>query len=149
LWAVLVFQQSLAMFLRIEKGSATPISRQITHQIATLCASGSLTPGDRLPSVRELARDLAVNQNTILRVYERLTRDGLLEMRQGQGTFVAPQARKNASPGQKTRLVEELRQIAQQGLSLGLDEDELHDLLSTAVQQLKTAPRGNHAESAR
>ena len=60
------------MFLRIEKGSAVPISRQIAEQIATLCASGSLTAGERLPSVRELARELAVNQNTILRVYERL-----------------------------------------------------------------------------
>ena len=137
------------MFLRIEKGSATPISRQITHQIATLCASGSLRPGDRVPSVRELARDLGVNQNTILRVYERLTRDGLLEMRQGQGTFVAPQAKKNASPGQRTRLVEELRQIAQQGVSLGLSSDELHELLSTALEQLKKRAGTNHAESAR
>jgi GntR family transcriptional regulator len=65
------------MFLRIEKGSAVPISRQIAEQIATLCASGSLQPGDRLPSVRELARELAVNQNTILRVYERLVGEGL------------------------------------------------------------------------
>ncbi len=137
------------MFLRIEKGSATPISRQIAHQIATLCASGSVKPGDRLPSVRELARDLAVNQNTILRVYERLTRDGLLEMRQGQGTFVATHAKRNASPGQQSRLVEELRQIAQQGISLGLDTDEMHELLATALEQLKTAAAANHAESAR
>jgi GntR family transcriptional regulator len=57
------------MFLRIERGSAAPISRQIAQQIASLCASGSLDAGERLPSVRELARDLAVNQNTILRVY--------------------------------------------------------------------------------
>ena len=47
------------MFLRIEKGSAVPISRQIAEQIATLCASGTLRPGERLPSVRELARELA------------------------------------------------------------------------------------------
>ena len=77
------------MLIRIEKGSAVPISSQIAEQIAMLCASGKLAPGDRLPSVRELAREVAVNQNTILRVYERLVRDGLLEMRHGQGTFVA------------------------------------------------------------
>src|SRR6187551_2974974 len=114
------------MFLRIEKGSAVPISRQIADQIATLCASGSLAPGDRLPSVRELARDLAVNQNTILRVYERLCRDGLLEMRQGQGTFVASKAKSNAKPGQRNRLIEELRQLARQGLSLGLTAEQFH-----------------------
>ena len=106
------------MFLRIEKGSAAPISRQIVHQIASLCAAGKLKPGERLPSVRELARDLGVNQNTILRVYERLSGDGLLEMRQGQGTFVAAGAKANASPGQRARLIEELRQIGRQAQSL-------------------------------
>ena len=124
------------MFLRIEKGSSVPISRQIAQQIATLCAAGSLTPGARMPSVRELARELAVNQNTILRVYEKLCRDGLLEMRQGQGTFVAPHALANASPGQRARLIEELRQIARQGMSLGLSGDEFHELLAVALSQL-------------
>src|SRR5690349_1324185 len=124
------------MFLRIEKGSSVPISRQIADQIASHCASGSVRPGSRLPSVRELARELAVNQNTILRVYEKLCRDGLLEMRQGQGTFVAPHAHANASPGQRTRLVEELRQIARQGMSLGLTGEEFHELLAEALSQL-------------
>ena len=50
-----------------------------------------------MPSVRELARDLGVNQNTILRVYERLCGEGLLEMRQGQGTFVAHAAKRCSS----------------------------------------------------
>lgn len=65
--------------LRIEPSSGVPITRQIVDQIRTQCASGNLRPGDRLPSVRELARELAVNQNTILRVYERLTGEGLLD----------------------------------------------------------------------
>ena len=93
------------MFLRIEKGSAVPISRQIADQIASHCASGSVRPGDRLPSVRELARELAVNQNTILRVYERLCGEGLLEMRHGQGTFIAARAKR----GQLAVTLEELQ----------------------------------------
>ena len=124
------------MFLRIEKGSAVPISRQIARQIAALCAAGGLNPGDRLPSVRELARDLGVNQNTILRVYERLCGDGLLEMRQGQGTFVAERAKANASPGQRARLIEELRQLARQGLSLGLTPEQFHELVAIALDEL-------------
>jgi DNA-binding transcriptional regulator YhcF (GntR family) len=126
------------MFLRIEKGSAVPISRQIAQQITGLCAAGGLSPGDRLPSVRELARDLGVNQNTILRVYERLCGEGLLEMRQGQGTFVALQARANASPGQRKRLIEELRQLARQGVSLGLSAEEFHELVSIALEELES-----------
>ena len=66
-----------------------PITRQIAAQIRAQCASRALKPGDRLPSVRALAAELAVNQNTILRVYERLTAEGLLERRHGDGTFVA------------------------------------------------------------
>ena len=121
------------MFLRIEKGSAVPISRQIAEQIATLCASGSLRPGERLPSVRELARELAVNQNTILRVYERLLGEGLLEMRHGQGTFVAARAKRGQLAVHRERLVDELRQIGRQAVGLGLTADDLHELLSEAL----------------
>jgi GntR family transcriptional regulator len=121
------------MFLRIEKGSAVPISRQIAEQIATLCASGSLRPGERLPSVRELARELAVNQNTILRVYDRLVGEGLLEMRHGQGTFVAARAKHGQLAVHRERLVDELRQIARQGVGLGLTSDELHELLAEGL----------------
>lgn len=121
------------MFLRIEKGSAVPISRQIADQIATLCASGGVKPGDRLPSVRELARDLAVNQNTVLRVYERLCGEGLLEMRHGQGTFVTGRMSKARMATHRSRLVDELRQIARQATGLGLSADELHELLAEAM----------------
>jgi GntR family transcriptional regulator len=135
------------MFLRVEKGSATPISRQIGRQITALCAGGSLSPGDRLPSVRELARDLGVNQNTILRVYERLCRDGLLEMRQGQGTFVAARAKANAKPGQRGRLIEELRQLARQALSLGLTGEQFHELVSIALAELQAQHEVDGAEA--
>ncbi|MGI9428464.1 MAG: GntR family transcriptional regulator [Bythopirellula sp.] len=124
------------MLLRIEKGSAVPISRQILGQIAMLCASGKLKSGQQLPSVRELARELAVNQNTILRVYERLVSDGLLEMRHGQGTFVAQGGKSSSLASHRNVLLEELRQLAQQALSLGLSADQIHELLAKALGQL-------------
>ena len=129
------------MLLRIEKGSAVPISSQIAQQIAMLCASGRLKPSERMPSVRELARELAVNQNTILRVYERLVRDGLLEMRQGQGTFVADAANTIGLAVHRERLLEELRQWSRQGLALGLSAEELHDLMNEALSQLRLPAR--------
>ena len=125
------------MLLRIEKGSAVPISRQIEGQIATLCASGTLRPTDRLPSVRELARQLTVNPNTVLRVYESLVSAGLLEMRHGQGTFVAARASEKSRTAHRQRLVEEFRQLGRQGVALGLTSDQLHELLSEAVSQLQ------------
>jgi len=123
------------MLLRIEKGSAAPISRQIADQIATLCAAGKLRAGDQLPSVRELARELAVNQNTVLRVYERLCGAGLLEMRHGQGTYVSAAA-SGSIELHRERLVEELRQVGRQAMGLGLSPDDLHQLLAEALTQL-------------
>jgi DNA-binding transcriptional regulator YhcF (GntR family) len=126
------------MFLRIEKGSAVPVSRQIANQIASHCASGNVRPGDRLPSVRELARELAVNQNTILRVYERLCGEGLLEMRHGQGTFVAARAKRGQLAVHRERLIDELRQLARQAVGLGLSAEEIHELLSEALDGIDT-----------
>lgn len=125
------------MLLRIERGSSVPISRQLAEQVASLCAAGKLKPGDQLPSVRELARDLAVNQNTVLRVYERLTGEGLLERRHGQGTFVAPTAGARAIASHRDRLIEEFRQLGRQGVGLGLSSEELHALLSEALEQVR------------
>jgi GntR family transcriptional regulator len=114
-----------------------PISRQIAEQIASLCASGGLEPGERLPSVRELARELAVNQNTILRVYERLCGEGLLEMRHGQGTFVTAGESPSRIAMHRARLFHELRQIARQATGLGLSTDELHGLLAEAADDIE------------
>lgn len=134
------------MFVRVEKGSAVPISSQIEKQIAMLCAAGKLTAGQKLPSVRELARELAVNQNTILRVYERLVRDELLEMRHGQGTFVATNSRASTLAAHRRRLLEELRQWAQQGLSMGLEASDMHEILDEALAELG-ADKGQLAEA--
>ena len=137
------------MFLRIEKGSAVPISRQIADQIATLCASGGVQPGERVPSVRELARELAVNQNTVLRVYERLCGEGLLEMRHGQGTFVTGRMSKTRMAAHRTRLIEELRQIVRQATGLGLSPDELHELLAEAADGVVKAEAVTNSEDSK
>lgn len=137
------------MFLRIEKGSAVPISRQIADQIATLCASGTLRAGERVPSVRELARELAVNQNTVLRVYERLCGEGLLEMRHGQGTFVTGRMSKTRMAAHRSRLIEELRQIVRQATALGLSPDELHELLAEAADGVVKAEAVTNSEDSK
>ena len=123
------------MFLRIEKGSAVPVSRQIADQVRALCLSGNLKPSQQLPSVRQLARELAVNQNTILHVYERLTSEGILEMRQGEGTFVVTCPPKERLNGQRQKFAEELSRLIREGLMLGLSDAQLHRLLDQALTQ--------------
>jgi GntR family transcriptional regulator len=113
------------MFVRIERDSSVPISRQLADQIRAQCLSGTLIAGARIPSVRQLARDLAVNQNTVLRVYERLTAEKLLEVRHGDGTFVSDTVPKWRLKRQRERLAEEWQRIVHEGRMLGLSDDEL------------------------
>lgn len=135
-----------AMFVRIEKGSSTPISRQIAEQVASFCASGTLGVGQRLPSVRELARQLGVNQNTVLRVYERLVREGLLNMRHGNGTFVADQRHDQAAETHRKRLLEEMRQLVRQCLALGMNSDAIHVLVRVAIEQSTSSQPASSSE---
>ena len=122
------------MFLHIERGSSTPISRQIAEQIAALCAAGSLKVGEQLPSVRQLARELTVNQNTVLRVYEKLSADGLLEMRHGEGTFVAGNASRRRYEKQRRQFVDELALVVRRGLMLGMSSEEVREVCEEVIE---------------
>jgi GntR family transcriptional regulator len=124
------------LFLHIERGSSTPISRQIAEQIAALCAAGSLQAGERLPSVRQLAQQLTVNQNTVLRVYERLAGEGLLEMRHGEGTFVAGNATRRRFEKQRRQFIDELELVIRRGVMLGIPEAELRQFCDEAICQV-------------
>ena len=124
------------MFIRVESSSGVPVTRQVADQIRTHCAAGTLAPGDRLPSVRQLARDILVNQNTVLRVYERLTAEGLLERRQGDGTYVADALPRGRVKAQRDLLVQEVDRVAHRALDLGVEPDELRALLDQSLARL-------------
>ena len=75
------------MLIRVDPQSSEPIFEQIAFQVKDAVARGALVTGDRLPSVRQLARDLTVNPNTVVRSYELLERDGVIVRRQGIGVL--------------------------------------------------------------
>lgn len=137
------------MIIRIERDSGVPVTRQIVDQIRTQCATGALRSGDRLPSVRQLARELAVNQNTILRVYERLEAEGLIERRHGAGTFVSEQA----SDAQLEAQLEALRQkadaLTRHAHSLGVGVNELKRIVSDSYRNRREADKEDGRERER
>jgi len=137
------------MFIRLESTSGMPITRQIADQIRIHCASGTLCPGDRLPSVRQLAKDLTVNQNTVLRVYEKLTAEGLLERRHGDGTYVADSLPPGRLKAQRELLVQEADRLVRRASELGMGEDEIHkqvdDAITRRTKQMGPAAKGGQS----
>src|ERR1700685_1829719 len=117
------------MFIRIETSSGVPIMRQIADQIRAASVSGAIAPGDRLPSVRQLAKELAVNQNTILHVYERLTAEGLLERKQGDGTYLAQKLPPGRVKAQHELLIQEVDRLAHRAFDLGIASEEVRKMI--------------------
>jgi GntR family transcriptional regulator len=78
----------LAIQFTLDLGSGVPFYRQVIDQIKSAIATGELEPGDRLPTVRQLAVDLSINPNTVSRAYTELELTGLVETQMGSGTFV-------------------------------------------------------------
>jgi GntR family transcriptional regulator len=76
---------------RLDLLSGVPVYRQIIDRVTGGIAAGALKPGDQLPTVRQLAVDLAINPNTVVRAYRELEIRGVLETQQGTGTFISRQ----------------------------------------------------------
>lgn len=130
------------MLIRVRRGSSVPVSRQIDDQIRSQVLSGGLARGDQLPSVRQLARDLAVNVTTVVRVYDRLAAEGLIEMRHGEGTFVTYAPR--GAAGRALGFAEECREFSleldtliRRGLMLGLQESLFPKLLRDSLSRVR------------
>ena len=77
--------------LQLDLRSGVPVYRQIMDQVLGAVASGRLTSGDQLPTVRQLAVDLSINPNTVIRAYRELEIRGFLDTQQGSGTFISEQ----------------------------------------------------------
>lgn len=92
----------------VDSTSPTPIYAQLDRSIRAAIATGELGAGTQLPTVRQLAVDLAVNANTVARVYAQLERDGILETRRGVGTFVRESPSPQVARSHRERELREL-----------------------------------------
>ena len=127
------------MFINIDPSSGLPIYLQIAQQIKTAVAMGRLHPEDPLPSVRQLAVELAVNPNTVARAYLDLEIEGVIYKRQGAGTFVSGQG-VEMSKGERRRVLNELLEKALvEGVNLGLSERELRDAFERTLEKMMQA----------
>jgi GntR family transcriptional regulator len=112
--------------------SGVPIYRQIIDGVKSAMATGTLAPGDRLPTVRQLAVDLSVNPNTVSRAYTELELTGLVETHMGSGTFVG-QKRVERDEVERRRILD---QICQETLSRASSHGfTLDDIVENLMQR--------------
>lgn len=112
------------MLFSVHPGDALPIYRQIVEQVKAGMAAGLIGPGDRLPSHRDLARDLVVAPLTVKRAYEVLEGEGFVISVRGRGTFAAA-AIAEASDDAAATLERRLEALVRQARLLGLDQREI------------------------
>ncbi len=127
------------VFISIDLSSGVPIYMQIVSQIKTGIAMGRLQPEDPLPSVRQLAVELAVNPNTVARAYLDLEYEGIIYKRQGQGTFVSSQGVEMSKNERRKVLSELLERALVEGVNLGLSETELRDAFERVLAKILAA----------
>jgi GntR family transcriptional regulator len=89
---------------RLDLKSGVPVYRQLIDQVLVAIASGQLTAGDQLPTVRQLAVELSINPNTVVRAYKELEIRGMLTTQQGTGTFITTKKVKSDEAQRQKRL---------------------------------------------
>ena len=124
------------MELIIRNTTNQPIYDQIYSQIKAQIIAGKLSPGEALPSIRALAKDLRISVITTKRAYEELERDGFLETVPGKGCFVAPQNRELLREAQLRRVEEKLTQAIEEARRGAVSLEELKEMLTELYQEV-------------
>ena len=127
---------AVAVWIDVDARSGVPIYVQVVEQVRHAIEVGGFGPGERLPTVRRLAGDLAIAPNTIVKAYNELQRAGLVESRPGVGTVVAEGVEKVARERQVAEIFRRLRVLARDAAALGVSEDDLWASLDSEYERI-------------
>jgi GntR family transcriptional regulator len=127
--------------ISITTGSGTPIYRQIIEQVRLGVATGTLAPGDAMPSVRSLAEQNLVNANTVVKAYAELVRDGVLESHHGKGFFVAQKRQVYARAERLRRLRQAVDAFVHEAVFLDFTADEIRQIVEEKLADLDLEPK--------
>jgi GntR family transcriptional regulator len=123
--------------LQLDLHTGVPVYRQIIDQVRGAMAARTLAAGDQLPTVRQLAVDLAINPNTVMRAYRELELGGLIETHQGTGTFIANKKPETNDAERERRLSQLAHEFAARAGAAGFTVEEFID----SLRALLPAPR--------
>src|SRR5688572_24415931 len=126
---------------RLDLKSGVPVYRQLIDQVLIAVASGTLGPGDQVPTVRQLAVDLSINPNTVVRAYKELEIRGMLTTQQGTGTFITNKKVKQDEVQRQRRLTQLVDEFVARVSADGYTVEEimarLEELLAESGQRRK------------
>src|SRR5580692_2386495 len=124
---------SMMISFRVDGRSGVPPYQQLVQQVRQALRMGVLDVGDQLPTVREVVAAVAVNPNTVLKAYRDLEREGLVEARAGQGTFVRSTPA-GPPPTTHSRLGRSLARWVREARKAGLDDEAIESLLRITMR---------------
>lgn len=125
---------------RVDSGTGVPPYRQLVHQVEHALRLGQLQVGDRLPTVKEVAKNLVINPNTVLKAYRELEHKGLAKGRPGQGTFI--ESGLTGLPAeQQAELRADLELWLAKAYRAGMDSEGIAALVATVLHDFR--PEGN------
>ena len=132
--------------LRIDLNQSVPAYRQIVDGLRALLVNGEFRPGDRLPTVRQLAIDLAVHHNTVAQAYRLLADEGWLDLRRHRGATVIARRPQTAAAGAEMSFSQRLRELTAQAVAAGLNVKGIARHLGTLANELDQQQNGGTNE---
>ncbi len=124
------------MNININNSSTVPLYEQIQNQIKAQILNGTLTPGEGLPSIRNLAKELKVSIITSKRAYEELEKEGFIETVTGKGTFVAKQNKERMKEIMLYEIENKLEEIIKQAKSVGVSLEEGIEIFKSIYEEV-------------
>ncbi|MFI5402373.1 MAG: GntR family transcriptional regulator [Planctomycetota bacterium] len=124
-------------FLRVDPSGGEPVFQQIVDHVKREIATGRLKPEDRLPSVRDLAKELVINPNTIARAYQVLEAEGVTYSRRGTGTFIAERKAVMKGDERRRRFREAIEMALADAFHLGVSEEEARRAFEAAMKRFR------------
>lgn len=121
--------------IQVDVRSRVPIYEQIINSIKQMSISGVLLPDEKLPSVRELAKDMTINPNTIQKAYQELERQGIIYIKRGQGTFINPDIKAKNKEEKMANLKETINTIVVESIYLGISKEELIEIIKSIYEK--------------
>lgn len=140
------YKEDITLWFNINPASSVPIYVQLVDEIKTAVARGVLAPGERMPTVRELASGLSINPLTISKAYQRLEQEGVLVTMRSRGTFVAEGPSVLNKEAEMGKIREMLLKVLVEAYHLGITPDEIKALMDKTIEEWNRERSQNEGE---